>query len=336
MCRSLGRGRCGRGVGVLEGAGRLARVWARMAVNFEEGGSSAYARIARGVAADEELVGLFSGLPEGNKRQPNLLLGAVRYLGGPVGSFAGWRAFVVEHWERVAQVVLEQSTQTNEVRRCATLLPVLAGLEGPLALVEVGASAGLCLYPDRYRYSYDGGAPLGPKGSPVVLECATSGGVVVPDRVPEVVWRAGIDLNPLDAGDEGDVRWLESLVWPGDEEAARVERLRGAASVVAADPPLMWSGDVLEVLGQVVGRAPEGATVVVFHSAVLAYLGRGERDRFAALVGELPVRWVSNEGWGVFPEWEGARPEREEDFTLALDGRVVGHAGEHGQRLSWW
>lgn len=277
-----------------------------MAVNFEEGGSSAYARIARGVAADEELVGLFSGLPEGNKRQPNLLLGAVRYLGGPVGSFAGWRAFVVEHWERVAQVVLEQSTQTNEVRRCATLLPVLAGLEGPLALVEVGASAGLCLYPDRYRYSYDGGAPLGPKGSPVVLECATSGGVVVPDRVPEVVWRAGIDLNPLDAGDEGDVRWLESLVWPGDEEAARVERLRGAASVV------------------------------VFHSAVLAYLGRGERDRFAALVGELPVRWVSNEGWGVFPEWEGARPEREEDFTLALDGRVVGHTGEHGQRLSRW
>lgn len=321
-------------MGVFEGAERVAGVYARMAVNFEEGGSPAYARIARGVALDEELVGLVSGLPEGNKRQPNLLLGAVRYLGGPVGSFAAWRAFVVEHWERLARVVLERSTQTNEVRRCATLLPVLARIEGPLALIEVGASAGLCLYPDRYRYSYDGGAPLGPQGG-VVLECATSGGVPVPDRVPEVVWRAGIDLHPLDAGDEGDVRWLESLVWPGGQEAARVGRLRGAASVVAAEPPLMFEGDVLEVLPEVVGRAPAGATVVVFHSAVLAYLGRGGRDRFAAMVGELPVRWVSNEGWGVFPEWEGARGERGEDFTLALDGRVVGHTGEHGQWLRW-
>ena len=314
-------------------AERVARVWAHMAVNFEQGDSPGYAEIARGVAWDAELVAAVSSLPDG-KWQPNLWLGAVRYLGGPVSSFAAWRAFVMEHWERVVRVVLERSTQTNEVGRCATLLPVLAQLPEPLALIEVGASAGLCLYPDRYRYSFDGAPPLGAGPGPV-LECVTEGGVPVPDRLPQVVWRGGIDLNPLDAGDEGDVGWLEALIWPGGQEAGRLERLRGAAGVVAADPPVMVAGDLLEELPALVARAPEGATVVVLHSAVLAYLGREEREEFASLVGGLGVRWVSNEGWRVFAEWEGARPAQEGLFTLALDGRVVGHAGEHGRRLVW-
>lgn len=317
----------------MQGSERVVRVWAHMAVNFERGDSPGYAEIARGVASDPELVAAVLSLPEG-KRQPNLLLGAVRYLGGPVGSFAAWRAFVVGQWERVVRVVMERSTQTNEVRRCATLLPVLAQLPGPLALIEVGASAGLCLYPDRYRYSFDGARALG-EGPGPVLECATEGGVPVPGRLPQVVWRAGIDLNPLDAGDEGDVRWLEALIWPGGQESGRLERLRGAAAVVAADPPVMVAGDLLEELPGLVARAPEGATVVVLHSAVLAYLGRGEREGFASLVGGLPVRWVSNEGWRVFAGWEGARPVEETHLTVALDGRVVGHAGEHGQCLVW-
>lgn len=315
------------------GSERVAWVWARMAVNFEQGDSPGYADIARGVASDTELVGAVAAFPEG-KRQPNLWLGAVRYLGGPVGSFSEWREFVLEHWERVARVVMERSTQTNEVRRCATLLPVLARLPGPLALIEVGASAGLCLYPDRYRYSFDGAPPLG-EGPGPVLECETEGGVPVPDRLPRVVWRGGIDLNPLDAGDEGDVGWLEALIWPGGQERARLERLRDAAAVVAADPPVMVAGDLLAELPDLVARAPRGATVVVLHSAVLAYVGRAERERFASLVGGLGVRWVSNEGWRAFPEWEGARPGQETLLTLALDGRVVAHAGEHGQRLVW-
>ncbi|QVJ03263.1 DUF2332 domain-containing protein [Nocardiopsis eucommiae] len=268
-------------------------------------GSAEYERLALGVAGDAEVRELVASLPEGNKRQPNLLLGAVRYLGGPIDSWEGFREWVVEHWERVRRVVETRMTQTNEVRRCATLLPVLARLEGPLALVEVGASAGLCLYPDRYRYSYDGGAPVGPQGSPVLLECGTRGRVPVPGRVPEVVWRAGLDLNPLDASDADDVRWLESLVWPGEHRAERVARLRAAASVAAADPPVMVAGNLLEALPELAGRAPSGATLVVFHSAVAAYLSEGERVEWERLVGGLPGHWVSNEDWRVFPGWEG-------------------------------
>ncbi|MFL1377445.1 DUF2332 domain-containing protein [Nocardiopsis protaetiae] len=302
--------------------------------HYEAGGAASYAEIARGLAGDDDMVGSVLSLPEGNKRQPNLLLGAVRFLGGPVEGWAGFRAWAVEHWDAVREVVLERMTQTNEVRRCAALLPVLATLPGPLGLVEVGSSAGLCLYPDRYAYSYDGADPVGE--SPLVLECSTSGGVPVPGRVVEVAWRAGVDLNPLNAADAGDVRWLECLIWPGVNEAARRERLRAAASLVAAaGPPPIVAGDLLETVADLVSQVPEGVTPVVFHGAVLAYLSPAERERFAALMGELPGHWVSYEGWRVLPWIEGARPPEPTHFTVAVDGRVVAWAGEHGQSLTW-
>lgn len=318
-----------------DGTETVAQQYRGFAENYAAGSSPGYADIAGNLARDEQVLGLVTTLPQGNKRQPNLLLGAVRYLGGPVESWSGFRPWLVEHWESVRRVVLERYTQTNEVRRCATLLPVLAQMPGPLALLEVGASAGLCLYPDRYRYSFDGGVPFGPADSPVLLECATRGPVPVPERVPEVAWRAGIDVNPLDAGDEQDVRWLESLIWPGANEAERRSRLRGAAQVAAQDPPYIVGGDLVEQLHTVAGKAPRGATLVVFHSAVAAYLSAPERDAFAAAVRELDGHWVSNEGWRSFPEWENAQPPVSTDFTLGVDERVVAYTGEHGQSITW-
>ena len=40
-------------------------------------------------------------------------------------------------------MILARRTQTNEPARCAVLLPALAQLPQPLALIEAGASAGL-------------------------------------------------------------------------------------------------------------------------------------------------------------------------------------------------
>jgi hypothetical protein len=112
-------------------------------------------------------------------------------------------ARLLDDWDAVRATVLARATQTNEVGRCATLLPVLAGLPGPLALIEVGASAGLCLYPDRCSYRYSGSrgdVALDPAAgpSPVVLECRLDGDVPLPDALPDVVWRGGVDLYPLD------------------------------------------------------------------------------------------------------------------------------------------
>ena len=208
------------------------------------GQSPLYERFAHEVADDPALLDLLAGLPP-LKQQPNLLFGAVRYLGGPPSA-----AWAREHWTEVVAVMRTRRTQTNEAGRCAVLLPLLIGLPQPLALLEVGASAGLCLYPDVYGYRYNG-VPLG--DGDVVLDCTVTGGPV-PDRRPEVVWRAGLDLHPIDVGDEDELRWLEALVWPGQKH--RLDRLRGAAAVARADPPLLRRGDLLTDLPGLAAEAP--------------------------------------------------------------------------------
>jgi len=124
------------------------------------------------------------------KRQPNLLLGAVRYLGGPVDDPGTFLYFVTAHWDVVADTMMTHRTQTNEPGRCATLLPLLASLPQPLALVEVGASAGLCLYPAQYGYRYttsQGEHRLG--DSQIVLPCAVTGPSPLPYASPR--WGGG-------------------------------------------------------------------------------------------------------------------------------------------------
>lgn len=200
------------------------------------GRSPSYERIARAVAADPGLLGLIEELPPA-KRQPNLLLAACRLLGAPT-DVDGFLDFVQARWPGVREVVLEQSTQTNESARCAMLLPVLAALPQPLALIEVGASAGLCLYPDRYDYLFDRGrggvTSVGP-GSAVRLRVAAHGDVPVPAALPTVVWRAGLDLHPLDVTRDDDLAWLTACIWPEHEE--RRQRLLAAARIARADPP---------------------------------------------------------------------------------------------------
>ena len=133
------------------------------------GVSPSYEALALAVADDASVIALLAELPRG-KQQPNLLFGVSRHLGGPVSSPVAFLTWVVERWDDVRPELLVRTTQTNEAGRCATLLPVLAGMPGPLALLEVGASAGLCLYPDRYRYDYGRGV-VGAGDGPV-LDCA--------------------------------------------------------------------------------------------------------------------------------------------------------------------
>ena len=198
------------------------------------------------------------------------------------------------------------ATQTNEAGRCATLLPALAMVaeqeKRPLALIEVGPSAGLCLLPDLYSYSYDGAAAIG-TGSPL-LHCATTGN-------PRSRTGAGDRLagrgGPESAGRHRPetVAWLRPLVWPGQEE--RLVRARcsprhtGRPEVgslrASAGPPLILAGDLNERIAELVDAAPAGAVPVVMHSAVLAYLDEAQRSRFAETMASLGCRWISNEAF---------------------------------------
>lgn len=298
------------------------------------GVSPSYEAICLGVAGDDAVLTRLDTLPPA-KRQPNLLLGAVRFVGGPVSSWPAFRTFVLDRWDDVEAVMAVKRTQTNEPRRCATLLPALAAVPGPLALLEVGASAGLCLYPDRYGYRFVSPGGGHEVGGPPVLTCHVSGLVPLPVGVPAVVWRGGLDLNPLDVGDDEDVRWLEALIWP--EQTDRFDRLHEAVAIARAEPPAIVVGNLLTDLAACAAAAPGGATLVVFHSAVLAYVDRAGRAAFAdavrALAAERPTVWISNEAPGVVAGTE--RPGETSRFVLARDGVPLALTGPHGQTLDW-
>jgi hypothetical protein len=296
--------------------------------------SPLYARLAAEVAEDREVLRFLAALPVG-KRQPNLLLAALQYLHGAAPEDgAALRRSVLEDAERLRATMSTRATQTNEPARCTGLLPALGLLDGPLALVEVGASAGLCLYPDRYGYEYDG-VRAGPAG-PVRLRCRTAGAVPVPERMPEVVARIGIDLNPLDPADPDDRAWLRALVWPGPEASARLERLDAAAGIAAGEPARMLAGDLVDRLPDALDLVPAGCTAVVFHTAVLPYLPRERRLAFVELVSALPVRWIAQEAPGVVPG-TGVEPPGGwgTEFVLSLDGRPLARTAPHGGRISW-
>ena len=164
-------------------------------------------------------------------------------------------------------MIRARRTQTNEPARCATLLPALAQLPPPLALIEVGASAGLTLLPDRYSYDYAGYRLAGSDPDAPTLRCQPRGPVPRPAGIPAITWRAGLDLNPLDVTSDDDVRWLSCLVWPG--EGDRQERLAAAIAIARRNPPAVHRGDLRADLPALAAQAPAGATLVIYHTAVL-------------------------------------------------------------------
>jgi len=318
---------------------RIAERYARFAADEARGESAPYERLAHAVAVSRELLTFLASLPA-DKRQPNLFLAAVRHLCGVPESEDRLIEIVRREHRCIRAVMLARTTQTNEPARCSVLLPLLAQLPPPLALLEVGASAGLCLIPDRYGYDY-GAHRIEPAASAgvaaPVFPCATQGAVPIPTRVPEIVWRAGLDLNPIDLRSAEDVAWLETLVWPGQE--ARAERLRAAIALARRDLPNIVRGNLLTDLEPLIATAPKDATLVVFHTAVLPYVRpQARRDRFAATVRAGNACWISNEAPSLFPSFAQMAPPAPAPgrFLLALNGKPLAWTGAHGQSIDWF
>jgi hypothetical protein len=312
--------------------------WYRRFADLEAQGQSAiFEAWANGVASDSKILELLQDLPR-PKQQPNLLFACARVLGCPLGGYPEFRDWIIGNWDAVCAQMLVRATQTNEPRRCALLIPPLGIIDGPIALIEVGASAGLTLVPDRYSYSFDG-RRLDPADGPstLLLECDTTGDPPIPERMPNIAWRVGLDLNPLDLSDDEDVDWLETLIWP--EQHARRERIRAAVDIVRAERPRIVRGDAVDALPALVAEAPPELTLVIVDSASIVYLMPEPRARFIEYVTSLDARWISNEGRGIVPSAAAGllhtgAPELSE-FVLALDGKALAFTGAHGQRLDW-
>jgi hypothetical protein len=177
--------------------------------------------------------------------------------------------------------------QTNEVGRSAILI---AGLllfarrfAVPVHLFEIGASAGLNLNPDRYRYRF-GAACWGDPRSPLELAPAWSGSTPAVDADFRVASRQGSDLAPLDIASPEERARLISYVWP--DQFDRQRRLELAIETALSHPTRLEAMDAADWIERRLppqdDARPGGR--VLFHSICWSYLPAVARQRIEARI----------------------------------------------------
>jgi hypothetical protein len=205
---------------------------------------------------------------------------------GPDGAWAAARAVIESRPDGLATDV-QRPVQTNEVGRAAALfgglLHAAATWGLSLRLLEVGASAGLNLRPERFAYELGDGVVLGDRDSTVRLREPWRGRYPPYDDVDLVLsTRAGCDPAPLDPADEADRLTLLSYVWP--DQLERIERLRGALQIAAEPPIAVERLPASAFLRRELATPARGTATVVWHSVVRQYLASDERTEIDALL----------------------------------------------------
>jgi hypothetical protein len=252
---------------------------------------------------------------------------------------AAWDALVALARDRPDDLRerLNGPVQTNEVGRCGPLaagfLHVARETELPLRLLEVGASAGLNLRFDLYRYDTGAGA-WGPEESPVRLTGFWKDGDPPYEEDVAVLERRGCDPEPVDPTTEEGRVVLLSYVWPDQSE--RVANLRGALALAPGVPAPVERADGREWVERELAELPPGAATVVYHSVVMPYLSHEEREAFAAALSrageaaapDSPLAWLRMEYGGE---------ECELRLTLWPGGeeRLLASCGFHGGNVVW-
>jgi hypothetical protein len=273
-------------------------------------------------------------------------LAALYPSAGGSGQVAGaWPAFrdvLEEHRDELVELV-GWSCQTNEVGRAAGLLGgflTVARETGlPLRLLELGASAGLQLRWDHFRYEWDERASThrwGPPDSPVRL----SGHWDVPSELlaasVEVAERSGCDRDPVDVdSEEGRLR-LRQSVWA--DQPVRLERLNGAIELARRVPARLDGAGAGAWLAARLAEPVDGVATVVYHSVVWQYLSEDEREAVrTALRGaaaratpRAPVAWLRSEPENILRSMRVR-------LTLwpAGEERLLAKAGAHGFPVRW-
>jgi hypothetical protein len=286
----------------------LSLVFHRFAELECPGMSALYESLCNSIAEDSDVLAIAANARPGQP-VPNLFMAAVHWLlmkdanhpvsayypdlclgpaeqGDPYPSF---RSFCLKRREEITALISVRLVQTNVVRRCAVLLPAFAEAIGentrkPLSLVAIGASAGLNLFWDRYAYSYSDGRLWGDPDSPVQLSSVIRGDgrPPLPESIPDVVFRVGLDLNPVDIRDPDAVAWLKALVWPERREEAGI--LDNAIDLAQDNPPHILAGDALELLPEVLRDVPTDSTLCLYHSHMLNQLSQEARGRFEEII----------------------------------------------------
>ncbi len=260
--------------------------------------------------------------------------------------------FVTDHRTALEHLLATRTTQTNEVGRCAFLLPALgliADEVGPIGHLDVGASGGLNLLLDQYRYNYRderGATTSVGEDSIVVITCAVRGDVPIPTTLPTIVRRCGVDRNPIDVTDPTEAHWLEACVWP--DQADRFARLVQAIELARRQPPELLAGDAVASLAPAIDRIGAGAHPVVTNSWVLNYLTSEARVAYLAelerIGAERDLSWVYAEAPAHIPELPNSPDPKNSHLTVLSmvrwrnGERLVDHLATvhpHGFWMQW-
>ena len=233
---------------------------------------------------------------------------------------------------------VESAPQTNEVRRSATLMAAAAVVkthfDHAVWLSELGASGGLNMMWDHFALDLAGGS-MGP-ADPVLTLAPDWKGPMPPMKLPRIVARAGVDLNPLDPQNPADLLRMTAFLWP--DQPKRLALTRAAAAIM--DAPIV-RGDAIDWLEQRLKLAPEGHLHLIQHTVAWQYFPqeaqlRGSRlieETGAAATTDRPLAWVALETDGDTKGAVGAA------LTLRLwPGDItlnLGRADFHGRWIRW-
>jgi hypothetical protein len=250
-----------------------------------------------------------------------------------------WDALAPELANSAILPWLDSAPQTNEVSRSAVLMPgfltVAAETGLPLALLELGSSAGLNLVPDRYAYRL-GTLAAGAAESCLTLEPQWEG-PDPPAATIEVESRAGVDLNPLDVSDpEARTRML-AYVWP--DQPQRLERMAAAMAIAAEVALRIEAGDAAAFVEAHAAPRP-GVATTVFHSIAFQYFPAATQQRIRTHMEAAGDR-ASRHAPLAWLRFELDNPAAGEAPTLRLqlwpDGgdRLLATAHPHGSSVTW-
>ncbi len=199
---------------------------------------------------------------------------------------------------------LKHAPQTSEVARSGILYPGMGAIARktglPLSLFEVGASGGLNLFPDRFRYQI-ADQPVGDRDNAPIIAPDWHGPVPELNKV-EIRERRGCDLNPLDFRDPEQRKRLLAFVWP--DQTDRMKRLEAAIDIALSDPPIVIQSDAADwVEAQFDRKGDPGMVRVLFHSIAYQYFPDEVRKRIrqqiekagAQATRSAPVAWLAFE-----------------------------------------
>ena len=338
---------------------KLGQIFKRFAEETYIGSSPLYAALSNAIAEDIDVLDIASSAR--GRPVPNLLFAAVHCLlmsgaDSALSSFypsltpdprpnsdayPHFREFCLAHESAIRDLLSTRLVQTNEVGRCAYLMPAFSLIADenpglPLSLVDIGTSAGLHLLWDRYSYEYTGHAITGDTSSPVriMADVRGSSSPPIPTRFPPVAFRIGLDLNPVNLTDPDSALWLRALIWP--EHERRATQLKAAIGLAIDNPPTLLAGNALETLPDVLDRIPSESTLCIFHNYTLNQFSREDRRRFDSILDEYPtdtdVHLLSGEGrWGH----DYATLELVSIQSGSRSSRKLANVDFHGRWLEW-